>query len=57
MAKKKWGVTKVALVCEESKTTNYFTKINKTITPKLRLKKYCPKLQKHTRHSSKEKLK
>ncbi|MDD2537358.1 MAG: 50S ribosomal protein L33 [Candidatus Absconditabacteria bacterium] len=56
-AKKKGGVVKVAMVCSESKATNYYTKINKSTTPKLELKKYCPKLRKHVVHTSREKLK
>ncbi|NOZ43916.1 MAG: 50S ribosomal protein L33 [bacterium] len=47
----------VALVCTESGDTNYYTSINKAITPKLEIKKYCPKLRKHTIHKSREKLK
>ncbi len=55
--KKKGGRIIVALVCSETNTTNYYTMINKAITPKLEVMKYCPKLRKHTLHVSKEKLK
>ena len=40
-AKKKGGVVKVAMVCSECKATNYFTNINKAVTPKLAQNKYC----------------
>ena len=52
-AKKKGGVVKVAMVCSECKATNYFTNINKAVTPN----KYCKHCRKHTEHTSKEKLK
>jgi large subunit ribosomal protein L33 len=58
MAKKKKGARMlVALVCTESGTTNYVTEYNKMNTPKIELKKYCPKLRKHTVHKMKIKLK
>ena len=56
-AKKKGGVVKVAMVCSECKATNYFTNINKAVTPKLAQNKYCKHCRKHTEHASKEKLK
>ena len=56
-SKKKWGVIKVAMVCQECKATNYFTSINKALTPKLTTSKYCKHDKKHTEHVSKEKLK
>ena len=57
MAKKKGQKVKVALVCTESGQTNYITYINKAVTPKLEVRKYCRQLRKHTIHKSKEKLK
>jgi large subunit ribosomal protein L33 len=56
-AKKKWWVVTVAMVCSECKATNYFTSINKAVTPKLALNKYCKHCRKKTEHTSKEKLK
>ena len=57
MTKKKgWRVT-VAMQCSECKKVNYFTSINKTITPKLEQNKYCKQCRKHTVHTSREKLK
>ena len=56
-SKKKGGVIKVAMVCSDCKATNYFTSINKAITPKLAEQKYCKQCRKHTEHTSKEKLK
>lgn len=57
MAKKKWWRIIVAMICKECWSTNYFSTINKAITPKLELKKYCKKCKKQTTHNSKEKLK
>jgi len=57
MAKKKGGRIIVALVCTECGDTNYYTMINKSETPKLEIKKYSPRLRKHTIHKSREKLK
>lgn len=54
--KKGWRII-VAMQCKECGATNYQTMINKTVTPKLELKKYCKKDRKHTMHGSKEKLK
>ena len=45
------------MVCSECKATNYFTSINKAVTPKLAQQKYCKHCRKHTEHTSKEKLK
>ena len=42
---------KVGLKCSESGDINYTTvKKSKTTTEKLELKKYCPRLKKHTIH-------
>ena len=42
---------KVGLKCSESGDINYTTvKNSKTTTEKLELKKYCPRLKKHTIH-------
>ena len=58
MAKKGKGArVVVALVCSETGDTNYHTMINKTVTPKLELMKYSPRLRKRTKHVSKDKLK
>lgn len=57
MAKKKTGRVKVALVCTETGTTNYHTVINKESKPQHWLLKYCPRLQKRTKHKIVEKLK
>jgi large subunit ribosomal protein L33 len=54
--KKGWRII-VAMQCKECGATNYHTMINKTVTPKLELNKYCKRDQKHTVHWSKEKLK
>lgn len=35
-------------------TENYTTIVNKRTTPKLRLRKYCPKARAHVWHISKE---
>ncbi len=50
MAKEK--VEYVMLVCEESGDINYYTKRAKTAA-KLELKKYNPRLRKHTLHKEK----
>lgn len=50
MAKEK--VEYVMLVCEETGDINYFTSRAKT-APKLELKKYNPRLRKHTLHKEK----
>lgn len=44
----------VFLVCEETKDINYTLK-RKPGTEKLRVKKYCPRLRKHTWHAEKKK--
>ncbi len=44
----------VFLVCEESGDYNY-TLRRKPGSEKLRLKKYCPRLRKHTWHAEKKK--
>lgn len=42
---------KIGLKCVESGEINYTTtKNNKTTTQKLEIKKYCPRLRKHTIH-------
>mgnify|MGYP000885394772 FL=1 len=42
---------KVGLKCSQSGDINYTTyKNSKTTTEKLELKKYCPRLKKHTLH-------
>jgi large subunit ribosomal protein L33 len=52
-SKKKKAET-VFLVCEESGAYNYAIR-RKPGGEKLRLKKYCPALRKHTFHSEKKK--
>ncbi len=59
MAKNKGGRKKkkaevVFLVCEESGEYNYAVR-RKPGGEKLRLKKYCPRLRKHTWHVEKKK--
>ena len=54
MAKSKKKVETVFLVCQESGDYNYTIR-KKTGTEKLKLKKYCPRLRKHTVHSEKKK--
>ncbi len=59
MAKKSGGKRKkkvetVFLVCEETGDYNY-TLRRKMGREKLRLKKYCPRLRKHTLHVEKKK--
>ncbi|MBN1853288.1 MAG: 50S ribosomal protein L33 [Pirellulales bacterium] len=59
MAKRKGGKKKkksetVFLVCEESGDYNY-TLRRKAGGEKLRLKKYCPRLRRHTLHVEKKK--
>jgi len=59
MAKKKGGKSKkkaetVFLVCEESGDKNYTVR-RKPGGEKLRLKKYCPRLRRHTWHAEKKK--
>jgi large subunit ribosomal protein L33 len=59
MAKKKGGKSKkkaetVFLVCEESGDKNYAVR-RKPGAEKLRLKKYCPRLRRHTWHAEKKK--
>lgn len=53
MAKKKIAEV-VHLVCKESGEHNYTLKKKRGET-RLELKKYCPKLRKHTLHSEKRK--
>jgi len=51
MAKKKGRRETVLLQCTESGQINYTTKKDKKKHPeRLELKKYCPKLRKHTLH-------
>ena len=54
MAKSKKKVETVFLVCEETGAYNY-TLRRRTGGEKLKLKKYCPKLRKHTLHVEKKK--
>jgi large subunit ribosomal protein L33 len=54
MAKGKKKVEIIHLVCEESGDHNY-TLARKTGGEKLKLKKYCPRLRKHTLHVEKKK--
>ena len=54
MAKSKKKVETVFLVCEETGAYNY-TLRRRTGSEKLKLKKYCPKLRKHTLHVEKKK--
>jgi large subunit ribosomal protein L33 len=51
MAKEK--VEHIVLVCTETGDMNYYTSRAKT-SPKLELKKYNPKLRKHTLHKEKK---
>ncbi len=51
-AKREW----VFLQCKETGDLNYRTQVNVLGgVPKLELKKYCPRLQKHTVHKIKRK--
>ncbi len=54
MAKSKKKIETVHLVCEETGDYNY-TLRRRTGGEKLRLKKYCPRLRKHTLHVEKKK--
>ncbi len=55
---KKWSRVLVGLICEETWAQNYVTEINKMNSwKKIKLKKYCPSLRRHTVHVSREKLK
>lgn len=54
MAKSSKKIEVVFLVCEETKDHNY-TLRRRTGGEKLRLKKYCPRLRKHTWHVEKKK--
>jgi large subunit ribosomal protein L33 len=54
MAKPKKKKEIVFLVCAETGERNY-TILKKPGTPKLELKKYCPRLRKHTVHVEKKK--
>ena len=57
MAKKKSGKRKlevIHLVCEETGDYNYTIR-RKGGGEKLRLKKYCPRLRRHTEHVEKKK--
>lgn len=54
MAKSKKKIEVVHLVCEETGEYNY-TLRRRTGGEKLRLKKYCPRLRKHTLHVEKKK--
>ena len=52
--KKKKKVETVFLVCEETGDYNY-TLRRKVGGEKLKLKKYCPRLRRHTMHTEKKK--
>lgn len=52
--KKKRKVESVFLVCEETGDYNYTVR-RKSGGEKLKLKKYCPRLRKHTLHTEKKK--
>jgi len=52
--KRKKKVESVFLVCEETGDQNYTVR-RKMGGEKLRLKKYCPRLRKHTMHVEKKK--
>ena len=54
MAKGKKKIEVIHLVCEETGDYNY-TLRRKSGGEKLRLKKYCPRLRKHTLHVEKKK--
>ncbi|HEY1064730.1 MAG TPA: 50S ribosomal protein L33 [Pirellulales bacterium] len=54
MAKSSKKIETVHLVCEESGDYNYTLK-RKSGGEKLKLKKYCPRLRKHTLHVEKKK--
>jgi large subunit ribosomal protein L33 len=54
MAKSKKKIEVVHLVCEETGDYNY-TLRRRTGGEKLKLKKYCPRLRKHTVHVEKKK--
>ena len=54
MAKSKKKVETIFLVCEETGDYNY-TLRKKTGGEKLKLKKYSPRLHKHTLHAEKKK--
>ena len=54
MAKSKKKAEVVFLVCEETGDMNY-TLRRKPGGEKLKLKKYCPRLRKHTLHNEKKK--
>lgn len=56
MAKKKKEVEIVHLVCKESGEYNYtIRRKRKADQEKLQIKKYCPRLRKHTVHVEKKK--
>jgi large subunit ribosomal protein L33 len=54
MAKSKKMVETVFLVCEETGDYNYVLR-RRTGGEKLKIKKYCPRLRKHTLHVEKKK--
>jgi large subunit ribosomal protein L33 len=54
MAKSKKKSETVFLVCKESGDYNYIVR-RKPGGEKLALKKYCPRLRKHTEHTEKKK--
>jgi len=54
MAKKKKKKEIVHLVCSETGERNYTIR-KRSGTPKLQLKKYCPRLRRHTLHVEKKK--
>lgn len=47
--------TQVILKCTESGEENYITTKNKSLHPeRIEVRKYCPKLRKHTLHKEKK---
>jgi len=54
MAKQKKKTEVVFLVCEETGEYNYVLR-RKPGSEKLKIKKYCPRLRKHTMHTEKKK--
>ena len=55
MAKKGEARENVTLFCSECKEENYRKEKNKRNTPeRLKIKKYCPRCNKHTEHNEKK---
>ena len=53
MAKRKNAVDVYQLICDESGARNYVLRLKKEHKG-LKVKKYCPKLKRHTMHSAKK---